>query len=68
MMRCVTSAAGSSRSRRLVRGERVPTIARDLFLGQSTVRNHLSAMYRKVGVRSQPELLARLASLDRIRV
>jgi hypothetical protein len=35
---------------------------------QSTLRNHLSAMYRKVGVRSQPELLARLASLDRIRV
>jgi hypothetical protein len=35
---------------------------------QSTLRNHLSAMYRKVGVRSQPELLARLASLDRRRV
>ena len=36
--------------RRLLRGERVPTIARDLFLSQSTVRNHLSAIYRRLGV------------------
>ena len=46
--------------RRLLRGERVPTIARDLFLSQSTVRNHLSAIYRRVGVHSQAELVARL--------
>jgi len=46
--------------RRLLRGERVPTIARDLFLSQSTVRNHLSAIYRRLGVHSQAELLARL--------
>ena len=43
-----------------LRGERVPTIARDLFLSQSTVRNHLSAIYRRVGVHSQAELVARL--------
>jgi PAS domain S-box-containing protein len=46
--------------RRLLRGERVPTIARDLYLSQSTVRNHLSAIYRRLGVHSQAELLARL--------
>jgi hypothetical protein len=38
----------------------LPTIARDLFLSQSTVRNHLSAIYRRLGVHSQAELLARL--------
>jgi DNA-binding CsgD family transcriptional regulator len=46
--------------RRLLRGERVPMIARDLFLSRSTVRNHLSAIYRRLGVHSQAELLARL--------
>jgi DNA-binding NarL/FixJ family response regulator len=45
---------------RLINGERVPTIARSLFLSESTVRNHLSAIYRKAGVHSQSELLARL--------
>jgi DNA-binding CsgD family transcriptional regulator/PAS domain-containing protein len=43
---------------RLVQGERVPTIAAELQLSQSTVRNHLSAIYEKFGVHSQPELLA----------
>jgi DNA-binding CsgD family transcriptional regulator len=46
--------------RRLTRGERVSAIARELFISQSTVRNHLSAIYRRVGVHSQSELLARL--------
>jgi DNA-binding CsgD family transcriptional regulator/PAS domain-containing protein len=46
--------------RRLMRGQRVPTIAGDLFLSHSTVRNHLSAIYRRLGVHSQAELLARL--------
>jgi EAL domain-containing protein (putative c-di-GMP-specific phosphodiesterase class I)/DNA-binding NarL/FixJ family response regulator/HPt (histidine-containing phosphotransfer) domain-containing protein len=45
---------------RLIRGERVPTIARGLYLSQSTVRNHLSAIFRKLGVHSQEELLASL--------
>jgi DNA-binding CsgD family transcriptional regulator len=45
---------------RLISGERVPTIARSLFLSESTVRNHLSAIYRKAGVHSQAELLAGL--------
>jgi len=43
---------------RLVQGERVATIAADLFLSQSTVRNHLSAIFQKFGVHSQAELLA----------
>ncbi len=42
---------------RLLRGERVSTIAREMYLSPSTVRNHLAAIYRKVGVRSQAELL-----------
>jgi DNA-binding NarL/FixJ family response regulator len=43
---------------RLISGERVSTIARSLFVSESTVRNHLSAIYRKAGVHSQSELLA----------
>lgn len=43
---------------RLIAGESVPDIARAMFLSPSTVRNHLSAIYRKFGVHSQSELLA----------
>jgi len=46
--------------KRLLGGERVPTIARGLFVSQSTVRNHLSAVYQRVGVHSQDELLGLL--------
>lgn len=45
---------------RMVRGERVPGIAKELFLSQSTVRNHLSNMFRKLGINSQEALLALL--------
>ncbi|MCW2671454.1 MAG: Response regulator containing a CheY-like receiver domain and an DNA-binding domain [Frankiales bacterium] len=45
---------------RLASGERTPAIARRLFLSESTVRNHLTAVYRKFGVMSQSELLTRL--------
>jgi DNA-binding CsgD family transcriptional regulator len=45
---------------RLVAGERVPDIARSMFLSPSTVRNHLAAIYRKFAVHSQAELLAAL--------
>jgi DNA-binding CsgD family transcriptional regulator len=44
----------------LLAGERVPSIARSLFLSQSTVRNHLSSVFRKTGIHSQQELLRRL--------
>jgi DNA-binding NarL/FixJ family response regulator len=43
---------------RLLRGDRVPAIATELFVSQSTVRNPLSAVFRKTGVNSQPELTA----------
>jgi PAS domain S-box-containing protein len=42
---------------RLVQGERVATIAAEMYLSQSTVRNHLSAIFQKFGVHSQRELL-----------
>jgi DNA-binding CsgD family transcriptional regulator len=42
---------------RLIRGERVPTIARGLFISQSTVRNHLAGIYARFDVHSQAELL-----------
>jgi DNA-binding CsgD family transcriptional regulator len=48
---------------RLSSGERVPAIARALFLSESTVRNHLTSVYRKFGVHSQHDLIARLHSV-----
>jgi DNA-binding CsgD family transcriptional regulator len=47
---------------RLARGERVGTIASRMYLSASTVRNHLSAVYKTFGVHSQEELLAVLHS------
>jgi DNA-binding CsgD family transcriptional regulator len=45
----------------LMRGERVPTIAKEMFVSASTVRNHLSAIFQRFGVHSQAELLATIA-------
>jgi PAS domain-containing protein/DNA-binding CsgD family transcriptional regulator len=45
---------------RLLHGDRVATIAKDLFVSQSTVRNHLAGIYARFGVHSQAELLAEL--------
>ena len=42
---------------RLLLGDRVPTIATDLFISQSTVRNHLSAIYERFGVHSQADVI-----------
>lgn len=42
---------------RLRRGDRVATIAAELYVSPSTVRNHLAAIFRKFGVHSQAELL-----------
>jgi DNA-binding CsgD family transcriptional regulator len=43
----------------LLDGERVPAIAKQLVVSQSTVRNHLAASFKKLGVHSQQELLRR---------
>jgi DNA-binding CsgD family transcriptional regulator len=48
---------------RLASGDRVPAIARGLFLSESTVRNHLTSVYRKFGVHSQTDLMTRLRSV-----
>ena len=45
---------------RLLRGERVPAIARAMFLNEGTVRNYLSAMYRTFDVHSQAELIEKV--------
>ncbi|MCW2572615.1 MAG: Response regulator containing a CheY-like receiver domain and an DNA-binding domain [Frankiales bacterium] len=44
----------------LLAGERVRMTAKRMFLSPSTVRNHLTSVYRKLGVGSQHELLALL--------
>ena len=46
--------------RRLSRGQRVPMIAAELFISQSTVRSYLSEIFKKLNVHSQTELLALL--------
>ena len=49
---------------RLMNGDRVPAIAESLFLSPSTVRNHLSAVFRKLRVGSQQELIHLLRRTD----
>ena len=48
----------------LVAGSRVPTIADKLFISPNTVRNHLKAIYRKLDVSSQTELIERVRGLE----
>jgi DNA-binding NarL/FixJ family response regulator len=43
---------------RLLQNQRVPGIAQDLHLSQSTVRNYLTEIFARVGVHSQAQLLA----------
>lgn len=51
--------------RRLADGDRVPAIAAALYISQSTVRNHLSTVFRKLGVHSQQELIVQLREMSR---
>lgn len=53
--------------RRLLHGARVPAIAEELFVSQSTVRNHLASIFRKAGVHSQAELIEHLKGAARAR-
>ena len=46
----------------LLRGERTSETAASMFLSQSTVRSHLSAIFNQFGVHSQTELLVLLRS------
>jgi DNA-binding CsgD family transcriptional regulator len=41
----------------LMTGDRVPSIARQLFLSEGTIRNHLSSVFGKLGVGTQQELI-----------
>ena len=47
---------------RLVDGQRVRTMAAELYVSESTVRGHLSSVFRKLGVKSQIELTERFRS------
>lgn len=49
-------------ARRLVVGGRVRGVAEELQISHNTVRNHLKAVFRKLGVNSQTELVRRLRS------
>lgn len=42
---------------RLIDGDRVPAMASQLFLSQSTIRNHLASVFAKLGVASQQQLV-----------
>jgi PAS domain-containing protein len=48
----------------LLQGERVPAIAASMFVSASTIRSHLSVIFRAFGVGSQTELLSLLHSPD----
>ncbi|HEX7097267.1 MAG TPA: helix-turn-helix transcriptional regulator [Acidimicrobiales bacterium] len=60
------TAALTSREREILEmltsGLRVPSIAARLFISPSTVRNHLSTAFRKIGVASQAEFFERVAA------
>jgi DNA-binding CsgD family transcriptional regulator len=53
---------------RLVDGDRVPAIADHLYLAQSTIRNHLTSVFGKLGLKSQQELLNGLKAARSSRV
>lgn len=48
----------------LLQGDRVASIATKLYVSTETVRGHLKRVYRKVGVRSQIELIVQARSLS----
>jgi DNA-binding CsgD family transcriptional regulator len=54
---------------RLLSGDRVPAIASAIYLSQSTVRNHLSRVFHKLGVGSQQEMIEKFReTAERLRL
>ena len=49
---------------RLLSGARVPAISEQLSISPHTVRNHLKAIYRKVGASDQSDLIERMRALS----
>jgi DNA-binding CsgD family transcriptional regulator len=45
---------------RMAQGQRVSTIANELYISPSTVRNHLAVIFKKFGVHNQAELVVKL--------
>jgi DNA-binding CsgD family transcriptional regulator len=54
-------------ARRIAIGDRVSLVAEDLRISPNPVRNHLKAIFRKLGVGSQPELVRSVRTLVRSR-
>ena len=50
-------------ARRIASGDRVSLLAEDLRISPNTVRNHLKAIFRKLGVNSQPQLVRTVRAL-----
>jgi DNA-binding CsgD family transcriptional regulator len=55
-------------ARRIASGDRVSLLAEDLRISPNTVRNHLKAIFRKLGVNSQPQLVRTVRALTQPRV
>jgi DNA-binding CsgD family transcriptional regulator len=51
-------------ARRIAAGDRVSLLAEDLRISPNTVRNHLKAIFRKLGVNSQSQLVRTVRSLS----
>jgi DNA-binding CsgD family transcriptional regulator len=47
-------------ARRIASGDRVSLLAEELAISPNTVRNHLKSIFRKLGVRSQAQLVRRV--------
>jgi DNA-binding NarL/FixJ family response regulator len=58
--RPLTPAGGGAVTRLIARGAATGEIAEELFLSTHTVRDHVKAIFHKVGVSSRGELVAKL--------
>jgi DNA-binding NarL/FixJ family response regulator len=51
-------------ARLAVQGLSIKDIATRLVIGERTVETHLASIYRKLGVRSRADLMARFATIQ----